>query len=343
MNMRPPARPEAAGAGVGDLAPDFSLIADDGRTIDPAADANAGRFQLFVFLPPAAAPVTGLAARLAEMTALGMGVFVIARARRGELAGLRQRLGLSLLGDGDGAVARTYGCPEGGAVLVRPNRHIMARYGSGQPDLVATAIAAVATGQATRRDPLCHPPIIIVPDVLSRADCQRLITVYTMTGQRFVEPGHNVQDMKTDYKMRIPDYGRKDRIDHWMVAPEPNALVDARLRARLFPEIKKAFQYNITRRERYRIGCYEGERGGDAHGHRDNTAPIVAHRRFACSVNLNSEQFEGGGLRFPEYGDQIYRPETGAGIVFSCSILHDAMHVTAGQRYVLLAFLYGEV
>jgi peroxiredoxin len=343
MNMRPPARPEPAGAGVGDLAPDFALIADDGTTVDPVADANAGRFQLFVFLPPGAAPVAGLTDRLAEMAALGMGVFVIARGRRGELVGLRQRLGLALLGDADGAVARTYGCPEGGAVLVRPNRHIMARYPVGQPDLVATAIAAVAAAQAARRDPLCHPPILIVPDVMSRADCQRLITVYTMTGQRFVEPGHNVQDMTTDYKMRIPDYGRKDRIDHWMVAAEPNALVDARLRARMFPEIKKAFQYAITRRERYRIGCYEGERGGEAHGHRDNTAPIVAHRRFACSVNLNSEEFEGGGLRFPEYGDQIYRPETGAGIVFSCSILHEAMHVTAGRRFVLLAFLYGEV
>ncbi len=279
------------------------------------------------------------------MTALGLGLFVIARARRGDLAGLRQRLGLAtpLIGDGDGAVARRYGCAEGGAVLLRPNRHVLARYAVGQPDLADAAIAATKAAQAARRDPLCHPPIVIVPDVLSRADCQRLIALYTMTGQRFVEPGHNVQDMTTDYKMRIPDYGRKDRIDHWMVAAEPNALVDARLKARLFPEIKKAFQYNITRRERYRIGCYEGERGGEAHGHRDNTAPIVAHRRFACSVNLNSEEFEGGGLRFPEYGEQRYRPETGAGIVFSSSILHEALHVTAGRRFVLLAFLYGDV
>jgi predicted 2-oxoglutarate/Fe(II)-dependent dioxygenase YbiX len=115
------------------------------------------------------------------------------------------------------------------------------------------------------------------------------------------------------------------------------------LRTRLFPEIRKAFQYNITRRERYRIGCYEGERGGEAHGHRDNTAPIVAHRRFACSINLNSEEFEGGGLRYPEYGDQQYRPATGEAIVFSSSILHEALHVTAGRRYVLLAFLYGDV
>ena len=32
----------------------------------------------------------------------------------------------------------------------------------------------------------------------------------------------------------------------------------------VFPEVRKAFQYKITRREGYRIGCYEGERGGEA-------------------------------------------------------------------------------
>ena len=346
MSSRQPARPEPAGApGVGDIAPDFALVADSGATIDPAADQWAGRFMLFVFLPPTPAPLPGLAAQQDALAAAGLTVFVIARARRSQLVGLKQRVGLAapLLADAEGTVARLYGCGDGGAVLLRPNRHILARLALDRPDLAAAAIAATEAAQAARRNPLCHPPIIMVPDVLSRADCQRLITLYTMTGQRFVEPGHNVQDIATDYKMRIPDYGRKDRIDHWMVAAEPNALVDSRLRSRLFPEIKKAFQYNITRRERYRIGCYEGERGGEAHGHRDNTAAVVAHRRFACSINLNSEEFEGGGLRYPEYGDQEYRPATGEAIVFSSSILHEVLHVTAGRRYVLLAFLYGDV
>ena len=30
------------------------------------------------------------------------------------------------------------------------------------------------------------------------------------------------------------------------------------------------------------------------------------------------------------------------GITFSCSLLHEPMHVTKGKRFVLLAFLYGE-
>ena len=187
-----------------------------------------------------------------------------------------------------------------------------------------------------------HPPVLIVPDVLSRADCERLISVYKTRGNVFVEPRHGDDSMASDYKMRIPEYGRGDRIDHWLVEADTIAFIDTRLKSRLFPEIQRAFQYPVTRRERMRIGCYEGMRGGELHGHRDNSEAFVAYRRFAVSINLNTEAFEGGELRFPEFGDQRYRPETGAAIAFSCSLLHEALHVTAGTRYVLLAFLFGD-
>ena len=65
-------------------------------------------------------------------------------------------------------------------------------------------------------------------------------------------------------------------------------------------------------------------------------------REVAMSINLNTEEFEGGELRFPEFGDQRYRPDTGTAIVFSSSLLHEAMHVTAGRRMVFLAFLFGD-
>ncbi|HMK69288.1 MAG TPA: 2OG-Fe(II) oxygenase, partial [Stellaceae bacterium] len=95
-----------------------------------------------------------------------------------------------------------------------------------------------------------------------------------------------------------------------IVEKDTMGFIDGRLAARLFPEIRKAFQYPVTRRERMRIGCYTGSRGGE--------------------------------LRFPEYGDLRYRPGTGAAIVFSSSILHEAMEVRAGRRFVLLVFLYGD-
>jgi hypothetical protein len=59
--------------------------------------------------------------------------------------------------------------------------------------------------------------------------------------------------------------------------------------------------------------------------------------------NLNTPDFEGRDLRFPEFGEQRYRPDSGTAVVFSSSLLHEAMHVTAGRRYVFLAFLFGDI
>ena len=82
--------------------------------------------------------------------------------------------------------------------------------------------------------------------------------------------------------------------------------------------------------------------GGYFRRHRDNGAENVTFREFAPSVNLNTGDYEGGALRFPEYSDHWYRPGIGAGIIFSASLLHEAMPVTRGRRYVLLTFFHGE-
>ena len=65
-------------------------------------------------------------------------------------------------------------------------------------------------------------------------------------------------------------------------------------------------------------------------------------RKFACSINLNAEEFEGGDLRFPEFGSRTYRPPTGGAVIFSCSLLHEATPVTRGRRYAFLPFFYDE-
>ena len=44
----------------------------------------------------------------------------------------------------------------------------------------------------------------------------------------------------------------------------------------------------------------------------------------------------------PEFGPQAYRAPTGGELVFSCSLLHEALPVTKGKRYAYLPFLYGE-
>ena len=94
--------------------------------------------------------------------------------------------------------------------------------------------------------------------------------------------------------------------------------------------------------ERYLVCRYQGSEGGFFSPHRDNNTKGTAHRRFACTLNLNADEYEGGELRFPEFGLQTYRAPTGGAMVFSCSLLHEATRVTRGTRYAFLPFFYDE-
>lgn len=118
--------------------------------------------------------------------------------------------------------------------------------------------------------------------------------------------------------------------------------IQARLRRRLLPEIKRAFQFEVTRMERYIVARYDGGEGGFFRPHKDNTTPGTAHRRFACTINLNAEDYTGGDLRFPEFGQRTYRAPSGGAVVFSCSLLHEATPVASGSRYAFLPFFYDE-
>jgi hypothetical protein len=73
-------------------------------------------------------------------------------------------------------------------------------------------------------------------------------------------------------------------------------------------------------------------------GQRTSSRRLIA----AMSINLNIEEFTGGELRFLEFGDRRYRPENGAAITFSSSLLNEAQHVASGRRLVLLASLFGD-
>lgn len=57
-------------------------------------------------------------------------------------------------------------------------------------------------------------------------------------------------------------------------------------------------------------------------------------------MNLNTGEFEGGDLRFPEFDGAPHRPGCGDAVVFSASLLHEVTPVTAGRRYALLTFLH---
>ena len=68
----------------------------------------------------------------------------------------------------------------------------------------------------------------------------------------------------------------------------------------------------------------------------------IPRRAPRITINLNAGDYDGGDLRFPEYGGRTYRAPTGGAVVFSCSLLHEATPVTRGKRYAFLPFLYNE-
>ncbi|KEQ11320.1 hypothetical protein GZ77_25890 [Endozoicomonas montiporae] len=181
-------------------------------------------------------------------------------------------------------------------------------------------------------------PVLLVPRVLETDFCETLIRYY-QEGQPKPSGFMRTMGGKTQ---ELQDNSVKRRTDVNIDDETLQAALKHRIRTRLVPEIAKAFQFQATRIERYIVACYDENNAGFFKEHRDNTTKGTAHRRFAISINLNSEEYEGGELWFPEYGNRRYKPPTGGAIVFSCSLMHAATPVTSGIRYVTLPFLYDD-
>lgn len=180
-------------------------------------------------------------------------------------------------------------------------------------------------------------PAIYVPDVLEPDLCRQLIALHA----RENEPSGVLQDVAGGGRT-VEDSRVKNRRDHYLKDPAIVGTIKLRFARRLLPEIAKATFYRVTAFEEFKVARYDAESGGFFKPHRDNNTLSGAHRRFAVTLNLNAEEYEGGELTFPEYGPDLFKPASGDAVAFSCSLLHEARAVTEGQRYVLLAFLFGE-
>ncbi|MEH1873395.1 2OG-Fe(II) oxygenase [Nostoc sp.] len=181
-------------------------------------------------------------------------------------------------------------------------------------------------------------PVLFIPNVLNQSICQHLIHLYEADGGQ--DSGFMQQiDGKT---IGVYDYEFKKRRDYLISDPQLLKQINEIIMRRVKPEIEKVFQFSITRFERYLVSCYESTDKAFFNRHRDNTTKGTAHRRFAMSLNLNTGAYEGGELRFPEYGLQLYSPNMGEAVIFSCSLLHEATPVISGRRFVLLSFFYNE-
>ncbi|MGF1626557.1 MAG: 2OG-Fe(II) oxygenase family protein [Alphaproteobacteria bacterium] len=223
--------------------------------------------------------------------------------------------------------------------VLDPTLRVYASGGLDQPGAFLATLASLPQAEAhsaATADPWA--PVLLVPRVLEPELCRHLVEAYEhgaprASGFMRTENGRTVGKLDESFKRRadvtIEDAGMR-------------AALREAIRARLVPEIRKVFQFEVTRIERYIVACYDGASHGFFKAHRDNTTAGTAHRRFAVTINLNAEEFDGGELRFPEFGPRTYRAPTGGAVVFSCSLLHEAMPVTRGLRYATLPFLYDE-
>lgn len=181
-------------------------------------------------------------------------------------------------------------------------------------------------------------PVLIVPRLFEPGLCRKLIEFYEQNGGK--DSGFMQEVNGQTVKVLDPNFKR--RRDQDITDESLRNAAMYRIHDRLLPEIQKAFQFTVSRMERHIIACYDSATGGYFNRHRDNTTKGTAHRRFAVSLNLNTGEYDGGRLRFPEFGRQTYEAPAGGAVVFSCSLLHEATAVTAGRRYAYLPFLYDE-
>jgi predicted 2-oxoglutarate/Fe(II)-dependent dioxygenase YbiX/peroxiredoxin len=258
-----------------------------------------------------------------------------------EAAGvIAQRLpGIRFFLDYDRKVSTLYGAAEGEDqykphwLVLDPSLRVLGRF----PIDGGAEAVALLRAQVEGTAPEQWAPVLRVPNVFEPEICRKLIELYEANGGE--ESGFMQEvDGKTVLKL---DPRHKQRRDYMIEDAGLQRQLAARMNRRLSPAIEKAFQFNATRIERYVVACYEPGHG-HFRPHRDNTTSGTAHRKFAVTINLNAGEYEGGDLRFPEFGPRTYRAPTGGAVIFSCSLLHEATPVTAGRRFAFLPFLYDE-
>jgi predicted 2-oxoglutarate/Fe(II)-dependent dioxygenase YbiX len=140
-------------------------------------------------------------------------------------------------------------------------------------------------------------------------------------------------------KEHTADSEYKSRV-HVFPSSELISELDDKLSKSLLPEVRKVFYSDISYREIYKICSYHGKDGGTFGKHRD-TVDKQLHRRYAISISLNDD-YQGGGILFPEYSDEIISiPKYGA-VVFPGSLYHQVAKISSGTRWVIISFLFTE-
>ena len=255
--------------------------------------------------------------------------------------------GLRFFWDGDGLAGRLYGArrldgdDSAGMrpcwVVLDPMLRVLGHVDQapGRAEQVIAAVRRLA-GQPASAD--AAAPVLSLTGLFEPEFCQRLIAFYEAS--ETVESGVFTES-EVGQSKAVSDPGFKRRRDCALRDAHLVAQVQARIARRAVPEIRKVFQFEASRLDRLILACYDAADRGCFGPHRDNTVAATAHRRFAISINLNDD-FDGGGLSFPEFGPRQYRPPVGGALIFSCSLMHAVAPVVRGRRYACLPFAYDD-
>lgn len=330
---------------VADPVPAAAFVDTAGHRADLRNDYFAGhRTVLLVARSPRgtlALELSKIAGRLRAFSALGVRCAAWTAAPPQENAAVAQqlRVDMMMLSEEGFGLGRALGLETADGLktlVVGPDLRVeRVLEGAGQIEAALRHCEACAGAEAPFAEPR-HAPVLVIERILEPEQCARLIAYHqgATPVQGFVvsrAQGRNVVSTQTKVRKDVP-------------LPDLDPLtqeVFAALRRRVLPDVRRAFAFAISRAETLRLGCYAAEEGGRFRAHRDDIGQ-VPHRRFALSLNLNTGAYEGGALRFPEYGPGLYAPPAGGGIVFSCALLHEALPVTSGRRYGLFGFFWGE-
>lgn len=334
------------GLGRGERAADFVLPLEAGTATRFYAKAG-GRSTLLIF---GADEGVGKLLHFAEALDAGVSgdvpIFAVRRSVQAidSQAAAGDKFTIPVFSDIEGKVRTAYrlDAEEKTVIFVLdPNLRVLASLFLDDTEAAVQEVISILDSSLPPEEPMevvTQVPVLLIPNLLDARMCENLIDVWHNQGSEETGVEQSLGGRREE--TLSPDLKR--RRDHIVRDKELLKLLTSTIGRRLMPEVRKAFAFRATRFEGFKIVCYDAASGGFFHAHRDNLSPATAHRRFALTLNLN-EDYEGGYLRFREYGPHLYRPDTGCGLVFSCSHLHEVTEVTKGRRFALLSFLFREV
>ena len=311
-------------------------------------DTVAGRYVLLFFAGSAAVPAVAQSiARLGacrdlldDRRACFFGITIDPEDERaGRIA--KHLPGFRWFLDYDGGLSRRFGASDGERgyrpfwMLLDPMLRVVDTAGPSEPERLFATLRRLLEAETAAT----FAPVAVLPRIFEPELCRHLISLHEAHGGRTSGFMRDIGGATTG----IVDNSFKRRFDYTIADQPLRQALCGLMARRLFPMVHHIFQFAATHIERHIVACYDGDgEGGFFQPHRDNTTAGTAHRRFACTINLNADDYDGGDLIFPEFGTRTYRAPTGGAVVFSCSLLHGAEPVTRGKRYAYLPFLYDD-